>query len=571
MRAQLQWLLILLSGALLLAVLMQGPQWLAQQQPAFQGIPVTLNSDEEIYLARVQEALSGRPERAAEAFTGHPNLVGTQAAFIESLYGRLFAFTGWRAWHVLTFLDAIIPALLFLSLYIFFRLCGFNRWVSLGGATAFCLIELYNLNRPIHMRSSWLVMLWGLNGTLLALRHRIMWAFVGGALIGLSIGIYVWTFTFAWIWLGLFFLVEFGEWATQQYRAHQRADGLWSRIMRRTRAALWWLRPRKPVFAKRRWEILFIVALVGVLVGLPFIAQIIQTSLHPYYEFGVWRSGMHPGHMPESWPYSILFGLMVVALAMIHLKDWQRLAPYRPAVITTLAAFVYMNQQVIHGTVFNFVSHGIFSLLLGALCVLLIAMQTRPLWLWLGVMSAVVYCSAIAYDGRFVLQQWQAASRDYSQQHLATALPVLDELPRGRFVSDPKTLALIAGATKHDVVYSVYLKNILMPHVEIAARYCLTQLPVPPAERNITDQHHLVHPDANAAFGDPTIREQEVAMVEAACRELDLDPAAALQVFEVQYVLWNKQAHPEWNLERLQTSLTLIQESDTWSLWQIDS
>ncbi len=60
------------------------PQLLHMNSPLYKGISVQLNSDEPIYLARVQESLSGRPELAAEAFTGHPGLLGTQVAFIES-------------------------------------------------------------------------------------------------------------------------------------------------------------------------------------------------------------------------------------------------------------------------------------------------------------------------------------------------------------------------------------------------------------------------------------------------------------------------------------------------------
>ncbi|MBU2213312.1 hypothetical protein KJ996_01610, partial [Patescibacteria group bacterium] len=92
-----RWLLILSASSLVIAVLMQVPQLLHYMSPDSQGVLVQLNSDEYYYLARVQEALSGRGEQAAEAFVGDPEIVGTQLALIERLYGVLFSWTGLRA------------------------------------------------------------------------------------------------------------------------------------------------------------------------------------------------------------------------------------------------------------------------------------------------------------------------------------------------------------------------------------------------------------------------------------------------------------------------------------------
>ncbi|MDP7069041.1 MAG: hypothetical protein QF815_00815, partial [Candidatus Peribacteraceae bacterium] len=110
--------------SIILALLMQGPQLLHDRHPLSRGIEVRLNDDEEIYLARIQEALTGRPELSAEAFTGHPGLTGTQFALIERLYGQAFSGTDWRAADVLRLMDSLIPVLIFLSLFLFFRLAG---------------------------------------------------------------------------------------------------------------------------------------------------------------------------------------------------------------------------------------------------------------------------------------------------------------------------------------------------------------------------------------------------------------------------------------------------------------
>ncbi len=532
MRNRLKWALILASFSLVLAILMQGPQWRYQSSALGRGIAIPINSDESIYMARVQESLSGRPEQTAEAFTGHENLAGTQFAMIERFYGALFRRTGWRASHVLTFMDVVIPVLVFLSLFVFFQLCGFDRRLSFGLAAAFCLLQLYNLNRPIHMRSSFLVMLWSLMLIVAAVRSRWWLGIIGGALLGLLVGVYVWSFAFAWAFFGIYFAWELFD------RSSSR-------------------------------KILFLCGCVGLFAALPFVLQYIELSSHPLYEYGSFRSGMHPGRVPESWIYSTLFGLMVLSLVLSLKKHYEALRLYRPAVVTMLAAFVYMNQQVVHGITFNFVSHGIFSLMLAAFVVIGLFVALRKHVLLVGVLAASIYIAAIAYDGRGFLSLWQVRAEKFSMQHMHTALPVLDQMPRARILSDLETSPFIAGYTHHDVVHSVYLKNVLMTHQEIASRFCLTQLPLDPNLRNISERRHLVYPDAVSAFGGDT-RAKEEAMVFAACKEVDLDPSVSLETFEVSHILWNTALEPDWDLSRLNIKLDEIAANEGWVLYRID-
>jgi hypothetical protein len=128
----------------------------------------------------------------------------------------------------------------------------------------------------------------------------------------------------------------------------------------------------------------------------------------------------------------------------------------------------------------------------------------------------------------------------------------------------------IAGFTKHDVVYDLYLKNVLLSHQAIAERYCVTQLALPPSEWKIAERQHLIYPDANSAFkNDPSVREREVAMVQEACTRLSKDPQAALQKFGVQYVLWDKKRQPAWDLKRLKVALEEVGNEEGWLLWKI--
>lgn len=279
---------------------------------------------------------------------------------------------------------------------------------------------------------------------------------------------------------------------------------------------------------------------------------------------------MHPGRAPESLVYSILFLTMVAGVLAAQWRHPARLAPYRFAVITILTATIAIHQQAVHGIIFNFVSHYLYGLLTAAIAVLLLTWTLRLRTLLIAGLAAAVYVAAVAYDGRWVVSQFTPVPQRFNEQHFATLLPVLDAMPRVRILSDPATSAFIAGSTHHDVVYSVYLKNVLMPHEEIAERYCLTQAALPPELRHIAEQEHLVYPDAVSAFADdPSVREREVAMVLAACAAIDQDPGAALERFGIDYVLWDEQRQPAWDVMRLQVPLTKQVQGEGWSLWKI--
>ena len=194
--------LSLIGFSVFLAVVMQVPQWRHMHHEDARGVLVSLNSDESIYLARVQESLSDRPELSAEAFMGHDSVEGSQFALIERVYGNMFRLTGWNASEVFRLMDSVVPVLLFLSIFFFLRLCGFRKDIAFGGAALFCLVQLYNLSRPIHMRASFFLMLWSLIG-ITAAYHKKWWGVaLGGVMLGLLVAVYVWSFMFAWAFWG---------------------------------------------------------------------------------------------------------------------------------------------------------------------------------------------------------------------------------------------------------------------------------------------------------------------------------------------------------------------------------
>lgn len=559
----------LVGFSLVLAVTMQIPQWLHMRHPLSQGLPVPLNSDEDIYLARVQETLLGRFTFAEEPFTGHPSIQGTQFAFIERAYGLMFGWTGFNAMTVLSVMDSVMPVLVFLSLVAFFRVCGFRKWHAFGAAVVFCVLQLYNLNRPIHMRASFLPVVWACIGVVWAARMQWRGVVLGGALLGMLVSVYVWSFAFAWAFFGVYFLWEFLEWLYTLWIKHQKlASSRLRRITHTLGSVFWFTRPRKPALPNAPWQFLLMTACVGVAFAIPAISQYFSLMTHTLYEYGSFRSGMHPGHMPESIPYSVLFVCMVLSCGFALYTNYRALKPYQPAVVIIVAACIYMNQQVVHGIVFNFVSHGIFSLATAALCAVLLYVATRQHALLIGAVAACVYLAAIGYDGRYIVGQWQVNETRFAQQHLRSAIEPLNAIPRTRILAGSTTSSFIASFTKHDIVFSLYLKNVLMTHGELASRFCLTMLPLPPEERRIEDHRHLIFPDATAAFGGD-LRAEEERLVRNACTELDLEPALALETYEISYIFWDKRNQPTWDVSRLGVKLEETASGDGWVLYRI--
>ncbi len=546
-----RWALILGISCLAIAAFMQVPQLIHMASPAYRGIPVTLNSDEYVYLARVEQALTGSPEQSAEAFIGDPHIEGGQTALIERIEGQLFSFTGWRASTVLQIMDSVIPPLLFLALWWFLRFCGFTELEAFAGAGLFVLLELYNLNRPINQRESFLVTILALTGVMAGLERRWYWGIVGGALAGMLVGVYFWSWTYAVPWLGLLAVWECIDWMRERKK--------------RTKTS-------KKISLDVRLVRLFVFGCVAMIAALPFIIDLWHLMQSPFYAEAVFRSGIHPSHLPESWVYSFLFFCIAAGVLIALIREYELLRPYRYAVITVVTAFVILNQQMIGGVVFMYASHYLFSLILGAIAALLLCYRLwgAEKWLLLSGAAACIYLAAIGYDGRFLLTQMTPKPADFLEEHLAPALPVLDALPRTRILTDPDTSLFVAAYTKHDVVYALYLKNLLLSHEEIARRYCAGQLPLPPADRDIARQPLLIYPDADSAHkDDPSVRQREVHMVEDACAQLDRDPAAALRKFGVSYILWDEQREPRWDLARLKVSLQKVEGGDGWSLWKV--
>lgn len=504
----------------------------------FRGALVQLNADEYYYLPRVMEALHERIGQASEGVIGEPRIRSLQGAMIEQAYGVLFRWTGWRAATVLQILDSVEPPLLFLGLIAFLTVSGFSRVQALTGSVLFVLLELYSLNRPVHQRASFLLVLLACTLLLVGMRGRRIAAVIGGILLGLLTGVYFWSYTFAWaFWLVLF---------------------LWESC----------------VCLRKRHRSVALVALllsgaVGGSIALPFLLHTYVLFQDPFFPEVQFRNEVFHSRFPESWLRSGLFLVMALSALLGGFPRTRSSSFHRNAAAVVLAAFLVLNQQVLHGTVLIFSSHYLFPLVFAGVVALLLSWTMRGRWMIPGVLASAIFLAGIAYDGRAVLSQWRVIPGRFEDQHLVAAFPLLDGLPRGRILSDVHTSLVVAGQSHHDVLYSLYLKHTLLSNREFTERYCGTVLPLPVGSRGDEDLLHLQQ-ISPASGTSPSERTQKLKSIQETCAGIDADPRSFLLRYGVTHVLWNEQREPEWELGLLRVSLEKVEQGDGWSLWRVE-
>lgn len=517
--------------ALCVGILVATPQVLRTMDSRYQGVPISVSPDEGTYQTHLQEALLGRMGQAGKGITARsvdePHF---HLSLIEEAEGLLFGWTGLRATQVFQILDFIIPALLALALYFLFLAYGFSKKQALIGSALFCALQLANLNRPVHQRENFLLV----TLALLLLQKRNVF---GGVLMGLLVGMYPWGWMAVWCTWGVTLLLT---------------------------------------LISKHWKsvrTLSVTGIIGVVVALPFLRHRFSLQSHPAYEDTVVRAGLIHWRAPESLPWSLLF-LIIAATAFLYWLRSGRQQKDIPIVALALAACITLNQQFVHGYLLMFRSHLLFFLTLSVVTILLTAINRwkQSVLLLVAGGASLIVCSALLYENKNVFGQWTIKDDQFAHQHLGSLYELLDALPRSVILSDPNTSLFLAGNTKHDVLYTIYLQHTLLTHEEVAKAFCMTQLPIPPEKRTWEQQNILAIGNGIWSQLDlkkrEELRTEDIRLVTEACRELDRDPNAALEREEVQFILWNEREEHHWTLDRLNVSIRKIAEGDGWSLWK---
>src|SRR3989344_4478331 len=499
-------------------------------------------------------------------------------AFIEQMYGYLFSWTGLHAAVFLQIEDSVIPVILFLTLYLFFRLCGFSRAKSYSGCLVFLLVSLYYLDRPINQRTTSLFMMLALVSVMLALERHVLFAILAGILLAILLDVYFWSWTYTYAFCALLLLFEI----IFRYQSTNEAE---------------------KAYHARRIRILLMTAAIMLVAAIPMYLKIWKMLQHPMIEAGNLRAEFVYSRLPVSWVYSILFfGMTAGALYWIRRntklrekppfarddQDTERMAtggrPY--AVLMILTGFVVMHQQVIHGIEFRTVAGYQFPHIFAAITALLLSIDFLPRQIpspatmrtwkgWLQIMSILPFLCATVFllgklvDNHRVVRQWVVLDGRFTDQHMMTSLPALRSLPRSRIAAPVGPAHFIASYTHHDIVYAYYLKNVLISNEELAERWCMANLGFPPVYKNITSEQTLLYNDTRGLKTKAEDRAEQEHMVREACARIEKDPALYVEKYDVDYVFWDEKLQPTMKVEQYGKDLTKAASGEGWSLWKI--
>lgn len=582
------WQVSVLICAILLSILVSAPHIIHTFDDRYEGIPVHLNSDEHYYLPRVQEVLQHGWDHLGTAIAGGEEVLPPlQAGLLERAYGVVFRPFTRSASTVFIILDAIVPFLFFLVLTGFIRSLGFSRRQTLVIAILFCALELYNLGRPLHQRESFLLVLLCMWGLIEGLRGRLWCGILGGALMGLLVGVYFWSFTAAWVYYIVVSCSLFVACPELRRRVRCVSSPIWGSSDGQSSSGLGTARRALTSLVvtgeeRGRAQVLqwLLFGGVGVVCALPFVWGIYQLQQHPLYSEVFFRSGIGHSRVPESVIWSGLFGVMALGSILIFLTELRQpeTKNQKPKtddiyVVSLIAtAFILLNQHLVHGTLFLFASHYLFSLVLAAVVILVWAFAQKHMLKWIVIGSSAIFLLGIAVDGRSVIAQWRIDDADFGEQHLATALQEVHDLDRATILSDRSTSALLASHTHHDVLYTNYLQHEMRSHLEITQRLCLVSFPLPRESREFAQKKILIYGAAYDAIYTESqyeeVRGHELSFLAFTCETTEENLDTSLDQYAVSFLLWDERRQPEWDPDRIAKHFTLAVQGEGWSLWE---
>ena len=333
------------------------------------------------------------------------------------------------------------------------------------------------------------------------------------------------------------------------------------------------------------------IGLWGAVCASPFLYHIYAIQSHPAYADAMERTGVRAWNLPESWPWSICTFIMAIATTVVWYKRGKKTEELGITAVA-LSAFILINQHMIHGVEILFRNHYLMWIGWGALltggyllknCKLQIANckkipnpsprqgyegQAKSQIPMIGLIASTLIVGALYTENRYYLHQWMRTEGRFEEQHLASALPVLDALDTTTILSDSYTTGFLLSHTKHYGVYSEYLfQAYLVPHTELAERYCVSEYPLPDELKR--DPRIL---NWNIQL-DSALREEfrtrQDALVADACALVETDMKERLDLYDVEYLFWDEKRQPEWDVKSYGVEVEFVERGEGWSLWKI--
>lgn len=504
--------------------------------PAYAGLTVTRDKDYGNYYSRLQRALDGYPEEAANAITAAGSgIKGMQTAGVEQFVGTVFGWTGISAAPLAVILTAIFTAMLFGLFVWLFREIGFDERWSLGMTVVLFAVMGHVLSRMPHPGWSFLPAI----GSLIAFirlwrRPGFNAALLAGLLLGVLPFLYFWHWTFVWAAVGCVVLFALGA------------------------------RPEDRLLVRHPWTSLLLAA-VTLVVALPFLLKTAALMADPLYPEVAVRASFLYERTPESWPRTILLIVQFITLASLW-KTYRTDRSYLLALGMLGGIVLAMHQNVLHAKILMFASHFYPQLLLATIVAgaWVLTRQTDLVRRAVVAGIAAVFLLAGAWDYAFMHAFFVPSERDFREQHLLGPIALLRDAPPTTVLTDATTGRTLTAWTRHGIVYTTHARFLFISDAEMAERFCVTELFTP-----VPDPFRSLYIEYNHVLDSPEMRLRERSLVTEACDRVKKNPTEYLEKYGVTHVLWNAIERPDWVVPE-EFPLEHVASGTGWTLWMVE-
>lgn len=497
--------------------------------------------DESQYIMRIRDAMERPWTDVSNAITSGPDAPrGLQMTLLETLAGSLFAWTGFSATALTVLLSVLLAPLSTVFLSLLAARLGATRRLALLFAFVYFILLFGPLRRVVHQS-------WSLPYVFGTLLLMLAWSrgpmrlrtISLGILLGLVPGVYFWAWTYLWAVFGILTALVVGE-----RLLHREYKIVQSTLFHACGAGL-----------------------IAIVTALPFFTLMWLNAHHPAAAETSIRSSLIHAREFESVRRSLVLLILTASTALwaVRFADWRRTIPLLSFV---LALFIVVHQQFVHGLVLSYWTH--YYPYVSAVSVLLIAVilssPRRGIVEYCVMLAACVFLIGAFndYKGR---ASFASPLPRYSQyQHLAGLVAALQADPKKETVLADRDVSLIIGnSTKHDVVFTPFLRHVLVSDRELAERYCLTELPkgIPPDTEWLA--HDIEELSAAGQTSTEAVLQKDIVITRDACAWVASHPREALRKYGVTELAWDERNHPDWRIN--QKLFMPLGKGPEWSLW----
>jgi len=547
------WLIQFVMVALL-AILFALPHAIHAVRNHHQGLLRIISTDDGFYQAHVRAALLGRFDEVTNGMTGVAK--GAAPALLELITGAAFSWTTLKAPQVMMLLTIFLTPFIVMLLAGLLRTLFKSERLALIGTAIYLIVFLGTLQKPVNMSLSLpftILILWMLVKIHHARAWQIGFVIATGILLGILPWTYFWSWTFVWATGGMLLILDL-MFSPRSIEKRQRLIRLFSALA------------------------------LGFIIAIPFFAHLYTSAHEPFFAETALRSTLIHSRGVESVPRTIvLLALVITSIILVRRIPNPNPITWLFPLAALLAITLCMYQNLIHGVILTFSSHYYPFVCLAALMIGmwaysmmphpgtgasgLFVLSSTPPWVRdiglrvLIITFASIFLLAGLYDYR---SSWDIIRGDYyirNVQHLRPAVEFLDDDRRETVLTDRTTAHMVTTWTDDDVLFTAYVKHLVMSDAEYAERYCLTEIFTPGGpDIDWLVREVMERPDDK----EFTRRKKQFTDV---CAPIRRSPDQYLKKYNITKLLWNEKLRPEWKID--QVKFKKIAGGEGWSVWEI--